>query len=95
MLDYRFTPLKQTDKDVLVCWKSDTSNVLDFKMRVSWFSNSYILAYINAVPKYIFKGNQECVIEEFNNLLNGGEINFLKNADKATKKDIMLYAHIN
>lgn len=94
MLDYRPTKLQKHDDNITLAWRSDTGVALDYKMRLSGWSTSYIIAYVQQTPKYIVMGRQEDIIEEYNNLQNGGEIEFLKTAQRITPTQINAYSRL-
>lgn len=94
MLDYRPAKLQKHDDNITLFWRSDTGATLDFKMRLSGWSTSYIIAYVRQEPKYIVMGRQEDIVEAYNDLQNGGEIEFLKSAQHITPTQINAYARL-
>lgn len=92
MLDYRPTKLQKHDDNITLAWRSDTGASLDYKMRLSGWSTSYIIAYVQQTAKYIVMGRQEDIIEAYNALQNGGEIEFLRSAQRITPTQINAYA---
>ncbi len=94
MLDYQPAKLQKHDDNITLAWRSDTGVALDFKMRLSGWSMSYIIAYVRQEPKYIVMGRQEDIIEEYNKLQNGSEVEFLRNASPITETQIKSYARL-
>lgn len=94
MLDYRPAELQKYDDNITLAWRSDTGVALDYKMRLSGWSTSYIIAYVQQTPKYIVMGRQDDIIEEYNALQNGGEVEFLRNALPITETQIKSYARL-
>lgn len=94
MLDYRPSKLQKHDDNITLAWRSDTGASLDFKMRLSGWSTSYIIAYVRQEPKYIIMGRQEDIAETYNDLQNGGEIDFFKKAQHITPTQINAYARL-
>ena len=94
MLDYRPAKLQKHDDNITLAWRSDTGAALDFKMRLSGWSTSYIIAYVRQEPKYIVMGRQEDIVDTYNELQNGGEIEFLRSAQHITPTQINAYARL-
>lgn len=94
MLDYRPAKLQKHDDNITLAWRSDTGANLDFKMRLSGWSTSYIIAYVQQTPKYIVMGRQEDIVAAYNELQNGGEIEFLRSAQRITPTQINAYARL-
>lgn len=91
MGNYRPQPLKKTDDNITLNLRSETGSQLYFKVRLSGWSTSYIITFVKDRPFKIWIGRQADIIEGFNDLLNGQELEVIRNSVDISETQIKAY----
>ena len=91
MGNYRPLPLKKTDDNITLNLRSEAGSQLFFKVRLSGWSTSYIITFVKDHPFKIWIGRQADIIEAFNDLLNGQELDVIRNSVDISETQIKAY----
>lgn len=91
MGNYRPLPLKKTDDNVTLILRSETGSQLYFKVRLSGRDTSYIITFVKDRAFKIWIGRQADIIEGLNDILNGQELDVIRNSVDISETQIKAY----
>lgn len=93
MRSYEFEKLTKHDPQIKFSFQGTTEN-MNFLMRVTGVGTSYIVLFLNSNPVKILKGCQDEIIQSYNNLMNGKEIDVISQMIKPSQRDLETFCRI-